>query len=82
MNPFLPWLPMYAPGAVPERPWWRALDVRGYVRVDGAQVIGSEVHPWLGYVPGNPNPVASVEGYPDEGEWGGWCEAMEVPDAG
>jgi hypothetical protein len=26
MNPFLPWLPLYPPGTVPERPWWRCAD--------------------------------------------------------
>lgn len=32
-NPFLPWLPMYGPGAVPERPWWQ-LCTRGGVTLD------------------------------------------------
>lgn len=49
-NPFTLWLPMYAPGTLPERPWWRlakpaprdhlgrAVDFDTYMRVDGATV--------------------------------------------
>jgi hypothetical protein len=36
-SPFVPWLPMYAPGAVPERPWWRQ-EGDDYRRADGARV--------------------------------------------
>lgn len=37
-NPFAPWLPMYAPGAVPERPWWRSVGLCRWGRVDGKVV--------------------------------------------
>lgn len=37
-NPFALWLPMYAPGAVPERPWWRSVGLCRWERVDGRVV--------------------------------------------
>jgi hypothetical protein len=37
MNPFLPWLPMYRPGTLPDRPMWRRLPAE---RQDGAGAGG------------------------------------------
>ncbi len=42
MNPFLRWLPMYAPGAILERPTWRIARLEGdriLIRADG--VVGT-----------------------------------------
>lgn len=38
-NPFLPWLPMYAPGSVPERPWWRENEAFEHVRIGGGPFV-------------------------------------------
>ena len=35
-NPFLPWLPMYAPYSLPDRPWWR---------VAGHRIVRADVKP-------------------------------------
>jgi hypothetical protein len=40
-NPFLPWLPMYPPDSVPERPWWRENEAFEIARVDGAAFVRS-----------------------------------------
>jgi hypothetical protein len=36
-SPFLPWLPMYAPRSLAERPWW-TLSLVGWRRADGFSV--------------------------------------------
>jgi hypothetical protein len=42
-NPFLSWLPMYAPEAVPERPWWRVSRRSTYqIGDDGNRISGSD----------------------------------------
>ena len=50
-NPFLPYLPMYAAGAVPERPWWRlrADGTNGWIRCDGALLRGAVGIPASGF---------------------------------